>query len=306
MDSNNVALVRTELDEVFMPEFNKISMVSGYADCNTADIFKMESTDKQAEIFETFAGVGLFDNITEAQNVPQDDVLVGNKTVVPVLDFAKGIEIKKNFFDDDQHGVYTKMVKDFASKARKTRDSYAFSIFRNAWTTSLTPDGVSLINASHPLLKGGTQSNYIASALGNTSLDSAIQAIVTQKDEAGVVMGDYPSVLLTELSVHKYAIELTESALVADSGNNNVNFFRSKYGFKVYTSPYMSTAAGCPAGAWFLMTDSHSVTRLIRQGLETALTPWQNSRNRTFFYQANFRETVYAKSYIGVVGGKNQ
>ena len=38
-------------------------------------------------------------------------------------------------------------------------------------------------------------------------------------------MGDYPSVLLTELSI----INIIDNriCLVADSGNNNVNFFRS-------------------------------------------------------------------------------
>jgi hypothetical protein len=41
---------------------------------------------------------------------------------------------------------------------------------------------------------------------------------------------------------------------------------------------------------------------LIRQGIQTALRDWTFSNNRTYLYQYNFREAVYAPDYIGVVG----
>lgn len=302
---NNLALVRTELDTIFYQAFNDVDMIPGYADANTEDIFKKMNIDRQAYIDETFAGTGFFSETGETQGVGMDQAEFGYKKIQAVQDWTKGTEISKNYFDDDVHGTYTKVIQDIALKARRTQDNNAFSIFRNAFTTTLTSDGSIFISTSHPLLKGGTQSNYIASALSPDVLNQAINNLVTQKDQSGTIMGTYPSTLLVELSIFKYAKEITDSALIADSGNNNINFFRSAYGFKVYTSPYLSVAAGADTGAWFLMSKNHTVTRMIRQGMVTSLRNWDMSNNRTYFYQANFREAVFVKDYVGVVAGKS-
>ncbi len=68
------------------------------------------------------------------------------------------------------------------------------------------------------------------------------------------------------------------------------------------SSPYLGAAAGGSDTAWFMLTRNHSVSRLVRQGIETALRPWQYSNNRTYLYQGNFREEVYVPDYSGAVG----
>jgi hypothetical protein len=64
----------------------------------------------------------------------------------------------------------------------------------------------------------------------------------------------------------------------------------------------LSAAAGGSDTAWFLMSRNHSVTRLIRQGIQTALRDWTYSNNRSYLYQANFREAVYVPDYVGIYG----
>jgi phage major head subunit gpT-like protein len=124
-----------------------------------------------------------------------------------------------------------------------------------------------------------------------------------QKNQAGVILGNNPSVLLVPSKLHKHAIEITDSALIADSGNNNINVYRSAYGMTVYSSPWMdATVSGGSDTAWFLLARNHAVTRLIRQGIETSLRDWTFSNNRTYLYQANFREAVYAPDYVGAIG----
>jgi len=108
--------------------------------------------------------------------------------------------------------------------------------------------------------------------------------------------------LLVPQALFKLATELTDSALIADTANNAINVYRSAYGFKVYSSPQLGAAAGGSDTAWFLLTKNHSVSRLIRQGLQTALTPWQFSDNRTYTYQANYRENYFVPDYAGLVG----
>ena len=80
------------------------------------------------------------------------------------------------------HGVWAEDVKDFAIKAKDTQDYTAFGLFRNGFTTALTADGVSIFNSAHPLIGGGTQSNYGTSALTPTSLNTALVNMLEQKD----------------------------------------------------------------------------------------------------------------------------
>ncbi len=214
-----------------------------------------------------------------------------------MADFAQGITISKNLFDDNMHGVWAQDVAKFAKKALVTQDEHAFALFNNAFTTTLTADAVSFINAAHTLIGGGTTSNLITGALSDTTLNLAIIALRKQVDQTNVVMGGVPSVLLVPSELFKKATQITESALVSDSGNNALNVYRSAYGIEVYSSPYLSSST-----AWFLMTDDHSVTRVVRQGVETALRPWQMSDNRTYFYQGNFREEDFVPDYAGAVG----
>jgi hypothetical protein len=122
------------------------------------------------------------------------------------------------------------------------------------------------------------------------------------KDQAGVIRGSTPATLLVPPALWKHAREITDSALIADSGNNNVNVYRSALGITVWTSHWLGAVAGGSDTAWFLLAKRHGFTRLIRQGLETALTDWRYSNNLTYRYQANFRENYFAADYCGSYG----
>lgn len=197
-------------------------------------------------------------------------------------------------------------MRDFALKARITQDFNAFKIFRNAFSGDTTPvltaDGLSVVNAAHTLIGGGTTSNLVSGALSSTTLNTAIVLLREQVDQTAVILGGVASILLVPSKLFKLATELTESALVADTANNAINVYRSAYGITVYSSPYIGAASGGSDTRWFLMTPNHAVSRVVRQGIETALRPWQYSNNRTYLYQANFREEVFCPDYAGICG----
>lgn len=303
-EADNLAIVRTELDDVFFQTLAYDATSPGVATASTGAVFKqIANWDRQAYIYEINKDVGLFEIIGETAQVPLDTPKVRNKVIATMKDFAKGIELSKDLFDDVMHGVWSQDVAKFALKARVSQDAYAFSKYNGAFTTTLTADGVSFINAAHPLIGGGTTSNILTSApLSNSTFNTGMITLRTQVDQAGVILGDVAAVLLVPPALFQEAIQITESALVADSGNNNINVWRSAYGVEVYSSPYLSAAAGGSDTAWFLLSKNHSVTRVIRQGIETALRPWQYSNNRTYLYQANFREEVTIPDYAGAVG----
>lgn len=300
-EAQNFAIVQTELDEVFYQNFEYDASYPSIATANTSALFKPMNIDRRAYIEEVYKGAPLFPIIGEIQTVPVETPAVANKLTTAVKDFSQGVQLSKDLFDDQMHGVWSRTVSDLALKARVSQDANAFKIFRGAFTTTLTADGDAWIG-THTLISGGTYSNLVTGALSPTTLNNAIVALRQQVDQAGVVLGNVPAYLVVPSPLFKHAIEITDSALIADNANNNINVFRSAYGITVYTSPYMDAVSGGSDTAWFLLAKNHCVTRLIRQGLQTFLRDWGYSDNRTYFYQANFREEVYVPDYIGAIG----
>lgn len=300
-EAANFSIVQTELDAVFFQRFDFDDKFPGVAHATTAEIFKPIETTHAAWIQSINKGSGLYPAIGESAPVPLSTPHVTNKQTTLINTYAQAIDISKQLFDDNMHGVWAEDVRDFAEQAKNTQDFTAFGLFRNGFTTALTADG-SAIFSTHTLIGGGTQSNAGTGALTPTTLNTAIVSLGEQKNQAGVLTGSAPALLLVPLALWKHAREITDSALIADLSNNNINVYRSALGITVWTSHWLGAAAGGSDTAWFLLASRHGFTRLIRQGLETALTPWQYSNNLTYRYQANYRENYFCADYAGSYG----
>ncbi len=300
-EAQNFAIVQTELDSVFYQKFDYDATEPGIATARTGSLFKPEDTTHAAYIEEIYKGSGLFPVIGEVQTVPLSTPKVTNKLTTYIKDFGQGIEISKNLFDDNMHGVWAATVEDLAMVARVSQDDNAFQLWRNAFTTTLTADGQAFIG-THTLIGGGTISNLVTGALSPTTLNNAIVALRQQKNQANVILGNAPAILLVPSPLFKHAIEITESALIADSANNNLNVYRSAYGITVMTSPYLDAVAGGSDTAWFLLSNNHSITRWVRQGVVTDMVDYKYSRNNTYIYKGEYREVVGAMNFEGAVG----
>lgn len=314
-ETQNFSLVQTELDEVFKQSY-EASIPPSYATAMTASIFKVTDTTHAAYIGTIHKGPGLFSKIGEVQAVPSYVAKVANKWTVTIADFAEGIDVSKNLFDDDIHGEWENQVSDLAIMARRTQDFNAFKIFRGAFTTTLTADGAALVS-SHTLIGGGTFNNEIVTAdisgatttaLTTSALNVAIRRLAESKSQAGVPLQCVGDTLVVPCAVYTTARQVAVSALVPENGNNAVNVFSMDYSIKVYQSVWLGTASPDGLGsdtAWFLLDSSrHQIRRFVRQGVVTSLRDWTMSNNRTYYYQANFREEVFCPDYIGVVGAK--
>jgi len=301
-DAQNFAVVKTELDRVFYQEFRWDTSFPSLATAETSSLFKPMTIDRAAYVEEIFMGSPLFANVGETQVVPATTPIAGNKLTTYVQDYSQARDISKDWFDDNMHGMYSRVITDMATKARITQTSNAFAIFRNAFTTALTADGVAICGA-HTLLNGASYTNTFTGALTVENFNAALVAMGSQPDQAGVVMGTMAKYLVVPPVLFTHAVQITQSALVADSGNNNINVYRSAFGVTIYTSPYLGSAvSGGSDSHWFLLADNHQITRIVRQGVQTFLRDWGYSNNRTYNYQANFRETVYCPDYIGIIG----
>src|SRR3990167_10566300 len=129
--------IKTALDDVFDQEFS-YRLHPQYATAETPAIFHQSTTDRSAVIWETFKSGGLWQTKAEEQDVPQQTPRIGNQKTFNVTEFAGATDIPRTFKRDDQHAVYEKAVMSFGMRARDTRDSNAFAIFRNSQTTATT------------------------------------------------------------------------------------------------------------------------------------------------------------------------
>ncbi len=314
-ETQNFSLVQTELDEVFRQNY-EATLPPSYATAMTAEIFKVTDTTHAAYIGTIHKGPGLFSKIGEVQSVPSYQAKVANKWTVTIADFAEGIEVSKNLFDDDLHGEWQSQVAELAIMARRTQDFNAFKIFRGAFNTTLTADGSAAIG-SHTLLGGGTVNNQIltadvtgasSTALTTSSFNIAMKRLAETKSQANVPLQCVGDTLLVPPAIYITARQIAISALVPENGNNAANIFTVDYAVKVYQSVFLGTASPDGLGsdtAWFLLDSKrHAVRRFVRQGIQTALRDWSMSNNRTYYYQANFREEVFVPDYVGLVGAK--
>jgi len=297
----NSNVVKTALDNVFKQEF-EYAMQPGHASAETAAIFKQDTADSSAVIMEVFKGVGYWDAKAELADIQNGTPRVTNQITFTVTEYAKSVDISKTFFDDNKHGVYEKMVRDMAESGRLTRDRNAFAVYRNAFTTSLTADGITLCSDSHTTISGDTVDNKLTAALSESSLNDAIVALGEQKAQDGTIRGMQPATLLVPLALYKTACTLVESKLRASTANNDMNVYSDKYGITVYTSPFLGAAAGGSDTMWFLLSRNHSVTRWVREAVHTELIPFQYTRNNVYVYKAAFREVIGAVDYSGVIG----
>lgn len=298
----NPSVVKAVLDDVFYPEF-EYKQQPGWVGATSPLLFKQVTTDRAAEIEEVFKGVGLFDSYAEEADVPSEASRITNQKTFSVLTYGKSMDIPKNFFDDNMHGAYEEMTRDFALKARLTMDDNAMSVYRGAFTTTLVNSGATLVSDSHTLISGGTVDNKITTALSETSLNTAIVMLAEQKDEAGVVIGGNPATLLVPPALFKTACEIVESEQRSGTADNDMNVYSDKYGITVATSNRLGAViSGGSDTAWYLLGRNHSVKRWVRQGIVTDLVDYKFQRNNNYVYKANFREVVGARSYVGLVG----
>jgi|14BtaG_2_1085337.scaffolds.fasta_scaffold00937_11 hypothetical protein len=292
--------VKTALDEVFMQSYDG-DQAPEEARASDSVIFQQESSDKSAEIMEVFAGVGKWETRAELQDVPSDNPSVDDQKTFTISNYAKSVDISKNFFDDDMHSTVSRMIKDMGEMARISQDDTAMSLFRNSFTTETTVDGQAWFSDSHTNRNGDTVDNLETGVLTEASLETLIISLREQLNQRGVVRGANPHCLLVPPALYKDASEILESELRSATADNDMNVYSAKYGIFLKQSPYLGAAAGGSDTAAFLLGRNHSAYRFVRQGIGTDLVSYEYQRNNAYIYKGEYRETLGALTYEGAV-----
>lgn len=291
---------RTALDFVFFQEFNYVdAQTAGLGTAKDPLIFKQDRATGDRVIYDQFSGSGYFGQRTnEEQELSQGNPRVTNNVSLVVLDFARAVDVPRNFMNDEKHGVVKRNVNDLGYKGRLSQDNYAFDRWSFGITGTVdTNDGADWFSNSHTAIGGSTVDNLETGVLTAANLETLIISLGRQVQQDGTLGYHHARLLLVPLNLLKEATEVVDSELLAGTGNNNINYLSKRYpGLEVKFSPFLDDTS---TTAYFLAGDRHSCTRWVREDVHTNYISWEVSKNWVGSYQAGYREVINPISYEG-------
>lgn len=169
--------------------------------------------------------------------------------------FALGFIITKEAFDDDQYEIVGKRkANGLARSMRQTKEIVGANVYNRAFNAAFTfGDGVSLINAAHPNIAGGTWSNQIGTAadLSEAAIEQACIDIAGFTDDRGLLIAARPKSLIIPRQLIYEAKRILGSEHRVGTDNNDINALKTMGAVpKVVTNHYLTDT-----DAWFIRTD---------------------------------------------------
>lgn len=220
---------------------------------------KLFETFKSSKAFEEDVGIssfGLAVQKGEGQPITYDNERQGFVTRYQHLVFALGFVITQEMMDDDQYDVVgQRKAQSLAYSMRQTKEIIGANVYNRAFNASYTGgDGVSLINASHPTVAGGTFSNQIATAsdLSEAALEQACIDIAGYTNDRGLLIAVRPKSLIVprQLVFEAKRILATDGRVGTDA--NDLNALKTMGMIpEIVTNHYLTDP-----DAWFIRTDT--------------------------------------------------
>jgi phage major head subunit gpT-like protein len=204
------------IDEILYENFDAPSLTY-------PQVFNVRDSGRAYEETTGLTGFGTFSQKSEGSAVDYDTILQAYDKRFTHLTFAKGYQITMEAMDDDIDGAITNAAPSLARAARVSIETYIWNLFNLGFATETTPDGVSLFNASHPLVGGGTYSNIVSGDLSQANIETAINLFDNMVDDRNLPIEASPTMLVIPVELRWIAFEILKSQLRSDTATNAIN-----------------------------------------------------------------------------------
>lgn len=300
---------KTAIDVVMYEEFTR-EQQPGYLSAADGFFYKQSTTEgKTAFIWDEDSNVGIFDETSEQQDISNTDTRIGNQTTKNSIKYTKQVPISDEAFRADQHGKRERIGVQVGDRARVTQDmKTVLNTYGDAFAGSVntTPDGQALASNSHITLKGFTVDNLEQGNLTPDNLWTCTVSLAGQKGQDGDPGSHVFEGWVGPFLLYKTAKEVMNSALIANSAENNLNIFDTDYGqVQIRASIYLGSTYNAAANAntsYSLVSRNHMVTRKVFYDLTTAMIPPENTDNDSYLLRSKFHEVSFPGSWTGYVG----
>jgi len=177
--------------------------------------------------------------------------------------------IEDNLYDR----LAARYTRALARSMSNTKQVKAASVLNNAQKTSgfNGGDGVSLINASHPLATGGTFSNVLATAadLNETSLEQSLIDISSFVDERGLKIASQGRKMVIPKELQFTAERIMKSPQRVGTADNDINAIAN---MGMVPEGYVVNNFLTDTDAFFLLTDApNGFKHFVRSPIKTAM-----------------------------------
>jgi len=251
-----MAISRSQLLKELLPGLNALFGLE-YAKYGEEhkEIYELETSDRSFEEETKLSGFGAAPTKTEGAAIEYDTAQEAFTARYTHETVAMGFSITEEAIEDNLYdslsGRYTKAL---ARAMAYTKQVKAAAILNNAFDSNHTyGDGVTLINDSHPLVSGGTNSNLLGDVdLNETSLENAVIQIGKWTDERGLKIAARPKKLIIPSDLQFTATRLLETEGRVGSADNDINTIKNN---GVVPEGYTINHYLTDTGNWFLTTD---------------------------------------------------
>ena len=270
-----MAISRSQLVKELEPGLNALfGLEYNRYDNEHTEIFMTESSDRAFEeevMLSGFAGAPVKQEGAGVVFDQANETFTARYTHNTVaLAFAITEEAIEDNLYDKLAGRYTKAL---ARSMSHTKQVTAASVLNNAQKSTgyNGGDGVSLINASHPLATGGTFSNVLATAadLNETSLEQSLIDIAGFVDERGLKIALSGRKMIIPKELQFTAERLMKSPLRTGTADNDINALRS---MGMVPEGYRINHFLTDTDSFFILTDvPNGLKHFVRSPIKTAM-----------------------------------
>jgi hypothetical protein len=192
---------------------------------------------------------------TEGSPITYDSERQGFITRYQHVVYALGFIITREIMEDDLYDVVgQRKAQGLAFSMRQTKEVVAANVYNRAFNASYVGgDGVSLINASHPTIAGGTFSNQIGTAadLSEAALEQACIDIAGFTNDRGLLIAVRPESLVISRYMPFEARRILSTDGRVGTDNNDINAIKDMGLIpKTVVNHFLTDA-----DAWFIRTN---------------------------------------------------
>ena len=297
-----MAISRAQLLKELLPGLNALFGLEyeKYEDEHT-QVYEVENSERSFEEEVKLSGFGAAPVKQEGASIEYDSAQESFTSRYNHETVAMGFSITEEAMEDNLYdSLSARYTKALARAMAYTKQTKAASLLNTGFDTFQSGDGVTLFNASHPTVAGGTNGNRPSTNadLNETSLEQAVIDIAAYKDERGLLIAARPRKLIVPPSLMFVATRILQSDLRVGTADNDTNALRSNgsipEGFAV--NHYLTDT-----DAFFLTTDiPNGLKMFVRTPMSTSMDGDFNTGNVR--YKARERYSFGVSDPLGIYG----
>jgi len=218
-------------------------------------LFDKQTSSKAFEEDVGISSFGLAVQKSEGAPISYDSERQGFITRYQHAVYALGFIITREMMEDDQYDVIGKRkAEGLAFSMRQTKEVIGANVYNRAFNSGFVGgDGVSLISAVHPNIKGGTWSNQIGTAadISEAALEQACIDIAGFTNDAGLLIAVRPETLVIPRQLIFEAKRILGTDGRVGTDNNDLNAIKSLGSIPSIVTNHFLT----DTDAWFIKTN---------------------------------------------------